>query len=406
MTNQPHIPFNKPYFSGKEYSYILQAIKQGKISGDGIFTHKCHQFFQEKFGFNKVLLTTSCTDALEMSAILSNISPGDEVIMPSFTFPSTANAFVLRGAKIIFADSGRDNPNMDVTQIASLITSKTKAIVPMHYAGIACDMDPILDLSKEHDLFVIEDAAQAIDSYYKGRLLGKIGHFGTFSFHETKNISSGEGGMIAINQKDFFSRAEIIREKGTNRSQFFRGEVAKYTWVDIGSSFLPSDILAAFLFAQLEQLEAIQKKRLKIWHTYYEGLKPLADLKYFKMPHIPSYATNNAHLFYIVCRTYRERQALIEFLKKNGISAIFHYMPLHRSTFYKKSHGHKSLPYCDLYSRCLLRLPFFGSLLLKDVRRVVQKIREFYELSPATIHRQGSELYDQDSVLNEELVLI
>lgn len=398
------IPFNKPYFSGKELSYILQAIKQGKISGDGLFTRKCHQFFQDRFGFEKVLLTTSCTDALEMSAILANISPGDEVIVPSFTFPSTANAFVLRGAKIVFADSGKANPNIDVTKIESLITSKTRAIVPMHYAGIACDMDPILSLAQEYKLFIIEDAAQAIDSYYKGQTLGKLGHFGTFSFHETKNISSGEGGMLAINRSEFFPRAEIIREKGTNRSQFFRGEVAKYTWVDIGSSYLPSDIIAAFLYAQLEKIETIQKKRLKIWHAYYKGLKPLAELKYFKLPHIPLYATNNAHLFYIVCRSCRERQALIDFLKIKGILAIFHYMPLHRSSFYKKKHGPRKLPYCNLYSRCLLRLPFFCSLSLKDVQYIIQKITEFYERCPITIPPQDWEWQEQETVQIEELV--
>lgn len=373
------IPFNRPYLAGKELSYIREAIQKGKISGDGHFTKKCHQFFQEKFGFKKILLTTSCTDALEMSAILMNISPGDEVIMPSFTFPSTANAFVLRGAKIVFADSRRDNPNLDVSKIASLITKKTRAIVPVHYAGIACDMDPLLALAKEHQLFVVEDAAQALDSYYKGRPLGKIGDLGAFSFHETKNISSGEGGMLAINDKRFISRAEIIREKGTNRAQFFRGQVAKYTWVDIGSSFLPSDMIAAFLYAQLEKLDTIQKKRLKIWHAYYKGLKPLADAGYFQLPHIPAYATNNAHLFYIVCRTFRERQALIAFLKSNGISAIFHYLPLHRSSFYRKAHGGRNLPNCEWYSRCLVRLPLFCDLPLGKVEYIVQKITEFYQ---------------------------
>lgn len=372
------IPFNQPYFSGKEISYISQAIRQGKISGDGFFTRQCQQFFQDKFGFHKTLLTTSCTDALEMAAILIEIVPGDEVIVPSFTFPSTANAFVLRGAKILFADSSRNHPNLDVSKIESLITKKTKAIVPVHYAGVACEMDELMQVAKKYKLHIVEDAAQAIDSYYKGIPLGKVGHLGTFSFHETKNISSGEGGLLAINDPRFVLRAEIIREKGTNRAQFFRGQVAKYTWVDIGSSFLPSDMIAAFLYAQLENLQYIQEKRLKIWLTYYEALQPLADLGYFQLPYLPPYATNNAHLFYIVCRTYFERQALIEFLKTKGILAIFHYQPLHRSAFYRKEHGHRKLPFCDFYGRCLLRLPLFCTLSLEQVYQVVHRIEEFY----------------------------
>jgi dTDP-4-amino-4,6-dideoxygalactose transaminase len=373
------IPFNKPHYAGKELSYIRQAINHGKISGDGLFTQKCYQFFLERYGFNKILLTTSCTDALEMSAILAGISPGDEVIMPSFTFPSTANAFVLRGAKIVFADSSRGHPNIDVSKIASLITKKTKAIVPVHYAGVACEMDTIMQLADEHRLYVIEDAAQAMDSYYKNTPLGKIGHFAAFSFHETKNISSGEGGMLSINKDKYFQRAEIIREKGTNRSAFFRGEVAKYNWVDIGSSFLPSDIIAAVLYAQLEKLETIQRKRLRIWEKYYKSLKPLANAGHFALPTLPSYATNNAHLFYIVCPSYKVRQALIEFLKGNGILAIFHYLPLHRSDFYRKKHEGPSLPYCDYYSRCLLRLPLFCDLPLTSVDYIVNKIIQFFD---------------------------
>ncbi|HEY5235121.1 MAG TPA: dTDP-4-amino-4,6-dideoxygalactose transaminase [Rhabdochlamydiaceae bacterium] len=379
MTKPITIPFNKPHYAGKELSYIRQAIKFGKISGDGLFTKKCYQFFQERYGFNKILLTTSCTDALEMSAILAGISPGDEVIMPSFTFPSTANAFVLRGAKIVFADSRRDHPNIDASKIASLITKKTKAIVPVHYAGVACEMDEIMQLAAEHKLYVIEDAAQAMDSYYKSTPLGQIGHFGTFSFHETKNISSGEGGLLSVNKDKYFLRAEIIREKGTNRSAFFRGEVAKYNWVDIGSSFLPSDIIAAVLYAQLEKLETIQRKRLRIWEKYYKGLKPLANAGHFLLPTLPSYATNNAHLFYIVCRSYKERQSLIDFLKQNGISAIFHYLPLHRSDFYRKKHEGPSLPYCDYYSRCLLRLPLFCDLALTSVDYIINKIVQFFD---------------------------
>lgn len=387
------IPFNQPYLSGKELIYIKQAIDRGKISGDGFFTQKCHQFFRETYGFKEVQLTTSCTDALEMAAILVDISPGDEVIIPSFTFPSTANAFVLRGANIVFADSEQKNPNLDVSKIAPLITKKTKAIVPVHYGGMACEMDSLLDLAQEHNLFIVEDAAQAIDSNYKGRPLGKIGHLGTFSFHETKNITSGEGGMLAINDERFISRAEVIREKGTNRSQFFRGEVPQYNWIDIGSSFLPSDITAAFLYAQLENLEIIQKTRLKIWNTYYQGLKDLAELNYFKLPHIPSYATNNAHLFYLICRSARERQMLIDFLKNKGIAAIFHYQPLHHSPFYREKHDHRDLPNCDFFSRCLVRLPLFCDLPLEHVEYIVEKITEFYgglrQLSPRGIRRKN-----------------
>lgn len=382
MDDHKNIPFNRPYFSGKELIYIRQALERGKISGDGFFTKQSHQFFEEQLGFKKVLLTTSCTDALEMSALLTNIAPGDEVIMPSFTFPSTANAFILRGARIVFVDSESDNPNMDVSQIEPLITKRTKAIVPVHYAGVACDMDSIMNLAKKYGLFVIEDAAQAMDSYYKGRLLGQIGHLAAFSFHETKNISSGEGGLIAVNDEAFNLRAEIIREKGTNRSQFFRGEVDKYSWVDMGSSFLPSDIIAAFLFAQLEELKNIQDKRKQIWQTYYQGLTSLANEGYFRLPYIPSYATNNGHLFYILCHSLDERQNLIDFLKENGILAIFHYVPLHSSLFYKGKHNVGEFPNCEIYNRSLLRLPLFYDLSLLDVQYIIQKIAQFYGSSP------------------------
>ena len=278
------IPFNKPYLTGKEAHYLYQAVLSGKISGDGIYTKKCHQFFEERFGFGKALLTTSCTDALEMAALLTNIQPGDEVIAPAYTFVSTVNAFVLRGAKIVFADSEPDNPNLDVSTLAALITPRTKAIVPVHYAGVACDMDPILELAHQHNLFVIEDAAQAIDSYYKGRPLGSLGHLAAFSFHETKNVIAGEGGMLAITDPQFKDRAEVIREKGTNRSAFFRGEIDKYGWVDVGSSFLPSDIIAAFLYAQLENLDAIQTRRRHIWDRYDAGLRPLEASGFFSCP--------------------------------------------------------------------------------------------------------------------------
>lgn len=361
------IPFNKPYLTGKETQYIEEAVKSGKISGNGIFTQKCQQFFESNYGFKKSLLTTSCTDALEMAAILINIKEGDEVIIPSYTFVSTANAFVLRGAKIVFADSMPNHPNIDASKIESLITSKTKAIVPVHYAGVACDMDTIMDLAKKYKLFVVEDAAQAIDSYYTGKdgikkALGSIGHLAAFSFHETKNIISGEGGMLAINDEQFINRAEIIWEKGTNRSSFFRGEVDKYGWVDVGSSFLPSEIVAAFLWAQLENLENIQNTRKAHWENYNLELNEWAKKHEISLPELPSYATNNAHMFYLVCKNLEQRTALIQHLKQNGIMAVFHYISLHKSPFYESKHDGRILPETDNFTDCLLRLPLFLEL--------------------------------------------
>jgi dTDP-4-amino-4,6-dideoxygalactose transaminase len=372
------INFNKPYLSGNEIKYIEEAVLLGKISGDGLFTKKCHDFFEIKYRFKKVLLTTSCTSALEMTAILLDIKEGDEVIAPSFTFVSTINAFVLRGAKIIFCDSGTDNPNIDVDAIESLITPNTKVIIPVHYAGIACDMDKIMDLANKYNLFVVEDAAQAIDCYYKDRPLGSIGHLAAFSFHETKNINSGEGGMLVINDDRFINRAEIIREKGTNRSSFFRGEVDKYEWIDIGSSFLPSDMIAAFLFAQIENLENIQNKRKDIWLNYYNGLKELEDKKYIKLPFIPEYATNNAHMFYLQCNNLQERSRLIDHLKKSQINAVFHYLSLHKSPYYASKHDQRDLPNSDRYSDCLLRLPMFYELTNEQVKFVCDEIINFY----------------------------
>ncbi len=377
------IPFNKPYLTGKENHYIYQAVASGKISGDGVFTKQCHEFFEEKYGFKKCLLTTSCTDALEMAAILINIEAGDEVIMPSYTFVSTSNAFVLRGAKIVFADSDLQNPNIDVIKIEALITEKTKAIVPVHYAGIACNMDAIMDLANKYNLFVIEDAAQAIDSYYTNRNgvtkpLGSIGHLSAFSFHETKNIMAGEGGMLVINDERFIARAEIIREKGTNRSAFFRGEIDKYGWVDMGSSFLPSDIIAAFLFAQLENLDSIQKKRKEIWNYYYKTLQSLAQKGCFQLPYLPDYATNNAHMFYIVCRNLEERQGLINALKKINVLSVFHYLSLHKSPYYLSKHDGRELPKSDFYSDSLLRLPMFYELSESDLILITQTISEYY----------------------------
>jgi dTDP-4-amino-4,6-dideoxygalactose transaminase len=373
-----YIPFNKPYLTGKETHYIYQAVQSAKISGDGIFTKKCHQFFEQKYGFKKCLLTTSCTDALEMAALLIGIQEGDEVIIPSYTFVSTSNAFVLRGAKIVFADSNKDNPNLDADQIEALITPKTKAIVPVHYAGIACDMDKVMAIAKKYNLYVVEDAAQAIDSYYNGKPLGSIGHLAAFSFHETKNIMAGEGGMLAINDEQFAKRAEIIREKGTNRSAFFRGEVDKYGWVDIGSSFLPSDIIAAFLYAQLENLEDIQQRRKNIWETYQEGLTPLAAKGTIHLPYLPTYATNNAHMFYIVCNTAANREGLINYLKEHGINAVFHYLSLHKSVYYTPKHDGRELPHSDFYSDCLVRLPFFYELTAEQQNHVIQTILAYF----------------------------
>ena len=373
------IHFNVPYMTGRETDYIRRAVRSGKISGNGIFTKKCQSFFEEKYGFKKALLTTSCTDALEMAAILCDVGPGDEVIVPSYTFVSSALAFVRQGAKIVFADSRADEPNIDAGKIESLITPKTKVIVPVHYAGVACDMDAIMDVANRHNLLVVEDAAQAIDSFYIGkdgvrRPLGSIGHLGCFSFHETKNVISGEGGMLAINDERFVSRAEIIWEKGTNRSQFFRGEVNKYGWVDTGSSFLPSEIVAAFLWAQLEHLDEIQAKRKEHWNRYYEAILPIAEKLGCSLPHIPPYATNNAHMFYLVFKDLARRSKFIAYMKECGILTVFHYLSLHASPFYSDKHDGRELPQSDRYSDCLVRLPMFYDL---PIDKVVEAIRAF-----------------------------
>ncbi|MFN5627742.1 MAG: dTDP-4-amino-4,6-dideoxygalactose transaminase [Bacteroidota bacterium] len=372
-----YIPFNKPYLTGKETHYMYDAVQTGKISGNGKYTQLCQNFLREKYGFGKCLLTTSCTDALEMAAILINIEPGDEVIMPSYTFVSTANAFILRGAKIIFADSRKDHPGIDEDSIEALISAKTKAIVPVHYAGVACNMDKIMDIAQKHNLFVIEDAAQAIDSYYTGkdgkkRALGSIGHLAAFSFHETKNIISGEGGMLAINSNQFIERAEIIWEKGTNRSSFFRGEVDKYGWVDMGSSFLPSEIIAAFLWAQLENLQMIQERRLKLWNIYLTELGDWAKENSVLLPVIPSFASNNAHMFYLVFKDIKSRDKIIAQLKSKNILSVFHYISLHSSKFYENKHDGRNLPETDRYSDCLLRLPMFYEL---DIDKVIDAIK-------------------------------
>lgn len=371
------IPFNKPHLTGKEVHYMYEAVNTGKLSGNGLFTQKCQRFFEEKYGFKKALLTSSCTDALEMAAILCEIQPGDEVIMPSYTFVSTANAFVLRGAKIVFADSMADNPNMDADTIEALITLQTKVIVPVHYAGVACDIEKIMDLAKKHNLMVVEDAAQAIDSYYTfsdgtQKALGSIGHLAAFSFHETKNIISGEGGMLTINDDRFTHRAEIIWEKGTNRSSFFRGEVDKYGWVDVGSSFLPSEITAAFLWAQLEHLDQIQYARKEIWNSYYTGLQKWAEENQVLLPQIPDYATNNAHMFYLVCPNVEFRDTLIAKLKGENVHAVFHYQSLHKSPFYISKHDGRELTESDRYTDCLVRLPMWVGL---DFERVIKALK-------------------------------
>jgi dTDP-4-amino-4,6-dideoxygalactose transaminase len=372
------IPFNKPYLTGKEAHYLYEAVSSGKISGNGLFTKRCHQFFEQRYGFHKTLLTTSCTDALEMAALLLRIQQGDEIIMPSYTFVSTANAFVLRGAKIIFADSYPNNPNIDPTQIEALITPKTKAIVVVHYAGIACDMDAIMRLSRQYKIPVVEDAAQAIDSFYEGRPLGSIGDLGAFSFHETKNIISGEGGMLVINNPDLVARAEIIWEKGTNRAAFFRGEVDKYGWIDIGSSFLPAETVAAFLYSQLEHIDDIQHQRKAIWQQYYDGLQSLAQQGYFQLPLVPSYATNNGHLFYLVCRNLAERSELIHYLRQQSIHPVFHYLSLHQSNFYKQKHDGRILENCDKFAERLVRLPLFYELQSSQINYIIEQIHRFF----------------------------
>lgn len=374
-----NIPFNKPFLTGKETDYILEAVKSGHISGNGKFTQRCQKYFNEKYGFKKCLLTTSCTDALEMTALLINIKPGDEVIVPSFTFVSSALAFIREGAVIKFVDSRGDNPGMNEDLLEALITPRTKAIVVVHYSGVACNMEKIMQLSEKYKLFIIEDAAQSIDAYYSEKPLGSIGHFGCFSFHETKNIQCGEGGMLVITDESFVEKAEIIWEKGTNRTKFFRGEVDKYGWVDTGSSFLPSDLLAAFLLAQAESIDRIQEKRQLIWKQYYESLHHLADKGLLKLPFIPSYSTNNAHMFYLLCNNAEERSSLISYLKSRNILAVFHYQSLHKSAFMKKKIPVQDLPLSDMYSDRLIRLPLYYELSNDDVTMICSHVNSFYD---------------------------
>lgn len=373
------IPFNKPPKTGREKLYINEAVDSGKICGDGQFTKKCQSKLEELTGSRKVLLTTSCTDATEMAAILAEIEPGDEVIMPSYTFVSTANAFVLRGAVPVFVDIRPDTMNIDEKLIEQAITDKTKAIVPVHYAGVSCEMDEIMRIAKKHNLSVIEDAAQGVMSTYKGQALGSVGDFGCYSFHETKNYSMGEGGAILINNQKDIQRAEIIREKGTNRSMFFRGQVDKYTWVDMGSSFLPSELNAAYLYAQLEQAQEINMSRKKCWNVYYESLKPLAEKGCIDIPFVPEECTHNAHMFYIKLRDIEERTKMTAFLRENGIGSVFHYIPLHSSAAgVKFGRFFGEDVYTTKESERLLRLPMYYGLTEDEVLYITQTAAKFF----------------------------
>lgn len=373
------ISFNVPPYVGTENQYIAQAIANRKICGDGTFTKRCSAWLEEKTGTSKALLTTSCTHATEMAALLADIHPGDEVIMPSYTFVSTANAFVLRGAVAVFVDIRPDTMNIDETLIESAITSKTKAIVPVHYAGVACEMDTIMAIAKAHNLVVIEDAAQGVMSTYKGKPLGTIGDYGCYSFHETKNYSMGEGGALLIKDPSNVERAEIIREKGTNRSKFFRGQIDKYTWVAAGSSYLPSELNAAYLYAQLEQAQQIFDDRMRSWNQYYKGFKPLEEAGYITLPVVPEECRHNAHMFYIKVKDLQERSALIAYLKERGINATFHYIPLHTSPAGKllgRFCGEDE--YTTRESERLIRLPMYYGLQEAEVKQVIQAVQSFW----------------------------
>lgn len=373
------IKFNVPPFTGKELDYIAEAISNERICGDGAFTKRCNEWMEKRFQTSKVLLTTSCTHATEMAALLLDIQPGDEVIMPAYTFVSTADAFVMRGATAVFVDIRPDTMNIDETLIEGAITDRTKAIVPVHYAGVSCEMDTIMDIAKRYNIAVVEDAAQGVMAAYKGKALGTIGDFGCYSFHETKNYSMGEGGALLIRDEKYIESAEIIREKGTNRSKFFRGQIDKYTWVEAGSSYLPSDMNAAYLWAQLEMAEEINQKRIDIWNRYYHNLKELEGKGYIELPYIPEYCTHNAHMFYIKTKNIEERTRLIDFLKKKEVMAVFHYIPLHTSPAgqkYGRFVGEDK--YTTKESERLMRLPLFYGLDLSQVDFISDCIREFY----------------------------
>lgn len=373
------IPFNKPYFTGNETNYLSKVIQLGKVAGKGTFTDKCQSFFENRYGFKKCLLTTSCTDALEMSALLLDIKQGDEVIIPSYTFVSTANAFALRGATLVFADSENTSPNIDVDKLEQLITPNTKAIVVMHYNGVSCDMDKLLSVANKYGIYLVEDAAQAIDSKCNGKVVGSRGHLSTFSFHETKNIISGEGGMLVINDDNLIKRAEIIWEKGTNRIAFLRGEVAEYSWMDMGSSFYPSDMIAAFLWAQLEELENIQNIRFQLWNNYYKALLSLSRKGHFYIPVVDDNNPGNGHVFYLVLPSSTYRDKLATYLKNKGISAVFHYLALHKSPYFSNKYKGEVLTNSERYTNCLLRLPLYNAMLPEEQEYIIQTIEEYYK---------------------------
>lgn len=379
MSSSTRIPFNRPFIIGRELEYISRAVGSGHLAGDGAFTRKCQDWMEQRYGSGKVLLTHSCTASLEMAAILADIGPGDQVVMPSFTFVSTANAFAMRGATPLWCDIREDTLNLDETRLEEVITPGTRAIVPVHYAGVGCEMDNIMGVAEKHGLFVIEDAAQAVNASYKGRWLGAIGHFGCYSFHETKGMISGEGGALLVNDPRFIERAEIVREKGTNRTSFFQGRIDKYTWVDYGSSYLPSELVAAFLFAQFEAAEAIHRKRLQTWNTYHEGLKPLEERGVIRLPAVPEDCGHNGHMFYILLGSQEERQSLIEHLKALNIMAVFHYVPLHKTPMGMKLQPCvPSLPVTERISATLLRLPMFHELSGEQQQRVIDGVHGFF----------------------------
>jgi dTDP-4-amino-4,6-dideoxygalactose transaminase len=371
------IPFNKTSITRIEKSIVAEALDDGRLSGNRMFSKECQSFFCSKYGFKKALLTHSCTDALEMAALLLQIKPGDEVILPAYTFVSTANAFLLRGAKLMFADSEGMHPNVSVSEIERLAGPRTKAIVVVHYGGVACDMGKIMEIAGKYHIPVVEDAAQAIDSYYKGTALGSIGTFGTFSFHETKNITSGEGGMITVNEEQFFDQAEIVWEKGTNRMAFHRGEVNKYNWVSPGSSYLPSELNAALLFGQIKRLNEIQQKRVNIWQIYYNELKALEDKGCFQLPQIPDYATNNGHLFYLLFNSLQERDSMLNYLNERGILAVFHYLALHQSPYFKHQYQGPDLMNARKFTNHLLRLPLFFDLKDNELSYIIDTVKKY-----------------------------
>lgn len=381
---QPSIPFNKPFIAGKELYYIAQAVANGNISGDGYFTQKCAELLETRFGIHKVLLTPSCTAALEMAAMLCDLSPGNEVIMPSYTFVSTANAFVRLGVVPRFVDIRPDTLNLDETLVEAAINEKTKAIIPVHYAGVGCEMSRLATIADKYKLIVVEDAAQAVNASYNGRALGGFGQMGAYSFHETKNFICGEGGALCLNTPEFVERAEIIRDKGANRRQFLRGQVDKYTWVDVGSSYVPSEICSAFLFAQLEMMDQINERRRKHYQCYQQLLKPLEESGFLRLPHLPEECESNSHLFWIILPDMGTRDALMAHLKEAGIFAVFHYVPLHSSPMGKTfGYNESDLPITEAVSACLLRLPLYYEITEEEQLRVVRQIRTFCEQTPA-----------------------